>query len=145
MNVQDLLARIVTNVDEYTITDNGLEYRLDEQGKPYSVFCARHEEFKHILNCIYTLKTLLGKRVTADYIENVSSFFGMVCSVCTYSSNYRLEKLMNDKYIQSDTYDLTDIEKQIVITYYISIPKEVQSAGTDSEGCFYNSVYYGQV
>ena len=94
MNVQDLLARIVTNVDEYTITDNGLEYRLDEQGKPCSVFCARHEEFRHILNCIYTLKTLLGKRVTADYIDNVSSFFGMVCSVCTYSCNYRLEKLM---------------------------------------------------
>ena len=145
MNTTELLERLVSNPSDYTIEDNGTEYRLYEQSKPYNLFYARHTEFKHTLNCLYTLKTLLGKEVTAEYIDNVSSFFGMVVSVCAYSCNYKLEKLMNNEYIKSDRYELTDLEKQIVITYYISIPKEVQSAGTDSEGCFYNSVCYGQV
>ena len=146
MNVQDLLARIVTNPSKYTITDNGLEYRLEEQDKPYSIFFARHTEFKHILNCIHTRKELLGKDITSEYIDNVSSFFRIVTSVCTYSSDYRLSKLMNNKYIQSSTYsNLSDLEKQIIITYYISIPKQVESAGEDSEGCYYNSVCYNQV
>lgn len=68
MDTQDLLARIVINPSKYTITDNGPEYRLEEQGKPYSIFYARHNEFKHILNCIHTLKELLGKEVTSKYI-----------------------------------------------------------------------------
>ena len=145
MNTTELLERLVSNPSNYTIEGNDSEYRLYEQGKKYSICWARHTEFKHILNCLYTLKTLLGKEVTAEYIDNVSSFFGMVESVCTYSCNYKLEKLMNNEYIKSDRYELTDLEKQIVITYYISIPKEIKSAGEDSEGCSYNSVEYSQV
>ena len=145
MNTTELLERLVSNPSDYTVEDNGSEYRLYEQSKPYNLFCARHIEFRHILNCLYTLKTLLGKEVTTDYIDNVSSFFSMVESVCTYSCNYKLEKLMNNEYIKSDRYELTDLEKQIVITYYISIPKEIKSAGEDSEGCSYNAVEYSQV
>lgn len=145
MDTTELLERLVSNPSNYTIEGNDSEYRLYEQGKQYSIFWARHTEFKHTLNCLYTLKTLLGKEVTAEYIDNVSSFFSMVVSVCTYSCNYKLEKLMNNEYIKSDRYELTDLEKQIVITYYISIPKEIKSAGEDSEGYSYNSVEYSQV
>lgn len=145
MDTIELLERLVSNPSNYTIEDNGSEYRLYKQGKQCSIFCARHIEFRHILNCLYTLKTLLGKEVTAEYIDNVSSFFGMVESVCTYSCNYKLEKLMDNEYIKSDRYELTDLEKQIVITYYISIPKETKSAGEDSEGNSYKSVEYSQV
>ena len=145
MDNKTLLKRIVTNADKYTITDNGLEYRLEEEGSLFSIFYARHDEFKHILNCIYTLKTLLGKEINSDYIDNVASFFSMLCSVYAYTSNYRLEELMNNKYLKSTRYDLTDLEKQIIITYFISIPKEVQFADTDSEGCSYNSVVYSKV
>ena len=145
MDNKTLLKRIVTNADKYTITDNGSEYRLEEEDSLFSIFYARHDEFKHILNCIYTLKTLLGKEINSDYIDNVASFFSMLCSVYAYTSNYRLEELMNNKYLKSTRYDLTDLEKQIVITYFISIPKEVQFADTDSEGCSYNSVVYSKV
>lgn len=143
ITVQDLLERIVINPDKYTITDNGYEYRLEENNKPTYVFTARYTEFKHILNCIYTLKELLDKDITSEYIDSVSSFFDMVKSVCTYSCNYSLQYLLNNQYIQSSNYsDLTTLEKQIIITYYISIPKAVVSGGTDSEGNNYNSVKY---
>lgn len=143
ITVQDLLNRVVINPDKYTIEDNGYEYKLSYNTKPVYVFIARHTEFKHILNCIYTLKELLDKNITSEYIDSVSSFFDIVKSVCTYSSNYSLSYLLNNQYTQSSTYsDLTTLEKQIIITYYISIPKSVVNSGADSEGNSYRSVQY---
>lgn len=143
ITVQDLLNRIITNPDKYTVEDNGYEYKLSHNNNPTYVFIARHTEFKHILNCIHTLKELLDKTITSEYIDSVSSFFDMVKSVCTYSCNYSLQYLLNNQYIQSSIYsDLTELEKQIIITYYISIPKSVVTGGTDSEGNNYNSVKY---
>lgn len=143
ITVQDLLNRVIINPDKYTIEDNGYEYRLIDSNKPTYTFYARHNEFKHILNCIFILKTLLDKDITSEYISSVSSFFKIVSSVCTYSSNHTLSNILNDRYIQSSTYsDLTTLEKQIIITYYISIPKSVVYGGIDDEGNIYKSVQY---
>ena len=143
--VRYLLERIIANSDndKYTIEDNGYEYRLEESNKPTCIFYAREIEFKHILNCIYTLKELLNKDITSEYISSVSAFFKAVNSRYTYSSNHTLSNILNDRYIQSSIFsNLTTLEKQIIITYYISIPKSVVNSGTDSEGNSYKSVQY---
>lgn len=113
--------------------------RITKKGDKYSTISNRANDMAHILKLIRIIRELRGaKDITQVDIEKIERVFGMVDSIVTYGTS-SLEKILNNKYLEGDLYDLPRDEKIIIITYYTSIFKGSSYAGEDGEGCSYNN------
>ena len=142
-DLQKLLEEALpVSYKDYTLTCDSCDptyVRITKKGDKYHTMSNRANDMAHILKLIRIIRELRGVTdISQEDIEKIERVFSIVDSIVSYGTS-SLEKILNNKYLEGDLYDLSRDDRIVVITYYMSIFKGSSYAGEDGEGCSYNS------
>lgn len=109
------------------------------EGQKFPEFSGRREEFIHFLNCVKKAREKGFK--FKDYSE-AEYLFGMLISHKVYSGINK-KTILEDEYIKK--YDIDDDIKLFFADYVDKCIINIRYAGTDGEGCEYNTCDYAEI
>lgn len=101
------------------------------------IFSERFDEVANFVNCIKLAKKIrLVRRLNENFTMELGFLFSMLISKAVYDG-INMDTILNDSYIKK--YELNDKIKRFFAKYVSTIVKNVRFAGTDGEGCEYNT------
>ena len=101
------------------------------------IFSERFDEVANFINCIkLAKKKRLVKRLNENFAMELGFLFGMLISKAVYDG-INMDTILNDSYIAK--YKLDNKIKLFFAKYVSGIVENVRYAGTDWEGCEYNT------